>query len=215
MAAGFSLARLEDIGEIDDGSVVFRAVRAHFGITTFGVNAMVASAAGDRLINEHAEDEPNSSEELYVVISGRATFELDGESHDAPTGTFVHVAAGTRRTASALEPRTVVLAIGGGPEGQPFIATGWELFAPLFPLFESGEYEQGAERSRELLANGPPHGALYYNTACFEARAGQTDLALEHLRSAVALAPHLGEMAREDEDFASLRELPVFREIVD
>lgn len=79
----FAVARLDDIDEIDDGRCPFRPVRHHFGITSFGVNAMTGHCDGDRLINEHEEAEPDSSEELYVVISGHARFELDGESLEA------------------------------------------------------------------------------------------------------------------------------------
>ena len=121
-------------------------MRHHFGITTFGVNAMTAHASGDRLINEHDEAEPDSSEELYVVISGHATFELDGQAQDAPAGTFVCVPAGIKRTAYARDAATTILAVGAGPRGKPYEPNGWELFAPLFPLFESGDFEEGARR---------------------------------------------------------------------
>ena len=84
---------------------------------TFGVNAMTAHADGDRLISEHEETEPESGEELYVVISGHARFELDGETQDASTGTFVHVPPGVKRTAFALTAGTTVHAVGGGPQG--------------------------------------------------------------------------------------------------
>lgn len=82
--------------------------------------------------------EPDSSEELYIVVSGHARFELEGEVHDAPAGTFVHVPAGITRTAFAREAGTTLPAIGGGPQGKPYEPTGWELFAPLLPLFASG-----------------------------------------------------------------------------
>ena len=71
--AGFSIARLEEIAEIDNGECPFRPVRLQFGIMTFGVNAMTARSDGDRLINEHEETEPESGEELYVVLSGHAS----------------------------------------------------------------------------------------------------------------------------------------------
>lgn len=209
-----AVARLDEIEEIDDGRCPFRPVRHHFGIMTFGVNAMTARSDGDRLINEHEEAEPDSSEELYVVISGHARFELDGVMHDAPVGTFVHVPAGIKRTAFANEAGTTVLAIGGAPRGEPYAPNGWELFAPLFPLFESGDYEEGADRAQALIADDPPYGAVYYNTACFESRAGRIEAALAHLRRAVELSPSLAELARGDDDLAALREQPGFAEIV-
>jgi hypothetical protein len=73
---GYKIARLDEIDEIDDGQRPFRAVRQHFGIT-----AMTAHAAGDLLIPEHDETYSHSSEERYVVVSGYASFDLDGEAH--------------------------------------------------------------------------------------------------------------------------------------
>jgi tetratricopeptide (TPR) repeat protein len=212
--ARFGVARLDEIAEIDSGRCPFRPVRHHFGITTFGVIALTAHADGDRIVNEHDEAEPDSSEELYVVLSGHATFEVDGEVQDAPSGTFVHVPAGIKRTAFAREAGTTVLAIGAGPAGKPYEPTGWELFAPLIRLFESGEYEEGADRAQALIADDPPYGVLYYNTACFEARAGRIDAALAHLRRALELKPSLAELAATDEDLAALRDHPAFAEIV-
>jgi hypothetical protein len=211
--AGFSIARLDQIDEIDDGRRPFRPVRLHFGIETFGINAMTARNRGELLINEHSETEPESGEELYVVVSGHARFELDGEDHDAPAGTFVHVTQGVKRTAFARETDTTVLAIGAGPAGKPYEVSGWERFAPLMPLFASGAYDEGADRAQELIADDPPYGTVYYNTACFESRAGRTDAAIAHLRRAVEISPFLVELARDDDDFAPLRDLPEFAEI--
>jgi tetratricopeptide (TPR) repeat protein len=212
--ARFSVARLDQIEEIDAGPSSFRPVRQHFGITTFGVNLMAARADGDRLISEHDESEGDSSEELYFVVSGHASFELDGEKHDAPAGTFVHVSAGVKRTAFAREAGTTVLAIGAGKQGKPYEPSGWELFAALMPLFESGDYEEGADRAQALIADNPPYGAAYYNTACFESRAGRTEAALEHLRRALELSPSLVKLAREDDDLAAIREHVAFADII-
>ena len=80
----YAAARLEDIGEQSDGRIPYRPIRHHFGITSFGVNAFVGHEAGERIINEHDEDEPGGQEELYLVLTGHAEFELDGERLDAP-----------------------------------------------------------------------------------------------------------------------------------
>jgi len=82
------------------------------------------------------------------------------------------------------------------------------------PLFESGDYEEGADRAQALIANDPPYGAVYYNTACFEARAGRTDAALAHIRRAVEISPYLAELARTDDDLAALRDQAGFAEIL-
>ena len=211
--AGFEIVRLDEIEEIDDGAEPFRPVRHRLGITTFGVTAWTARADGDQLINEHDENEPNSSEELYVVLSGHALFEFDGERREAPAGTFVRVAPGVRRTAFARDAGTTVLAVGAAPPGKPYKPDGWELFVPLWPLFQSGAYEEGANRAQALLADDPPYAGLYYGAACFESRSGRIDAALEHLRRAIELAPEMAELARDDDDLAALRVQPEFAEI--
>ena len=68
--ASYAVARLEEIEELTDGREPFRPVRHHFGITSFGVNAWTAPEVGDRIINEHDESEPESDEELYLVVRG-------------------------------------------------------------------------------------------------------------------------------------------------
>jgi hypothetical protein len=60
----FAIAQLAEIDEIDETRCPVRPVRHHFGITSFGIDAMTAGADGDRLINEHSESEPESGEEL-------------------------------------------------------------------------------------------------------------------------------------------------------
>ena len=89
---GHAVARLDQIEELSDGRCPWRPVRHHFGITSFGINAWTGHDAGDRIINEHDEaDDEDAPEELYLVLHGHATFELDGERVDAPAGTFVFV----------------------------------------------------------------------------------------------------------------------------
>ena len=130
----YAVARLDEIEELTDGREPFRPVRHHFGITSFGVNAWTAPEVGDRIINEHDESDPDSDEELYLVVRGRAMFELDGDRVAAPTGTFVFAPPGVKRTAFAEEPETTVIALGGTP-GKAYEPDGWELWAPLTPLY--------------------------------------------------------------------------------
>ena len=83
--SGYAVAQIDEIDEIDDGRVLSRPVRFHFGITSFGVNAFTAHQVGYRLINEHDESQAHDlQEELYLVQRGRATFELDGDGWTHP-----------------------------------------------------------------------------------------------------------------------------------
>src|SRR5215216_5992237 len=142
----YAVAHLDEIDEIDDGRCPWRPVRFHLGIAAFGVNAFTGRNAGDRLINEHDESqEQDLQEELYLVQRGRATFELDGERVDAPAGTFVFARPDVKRTAFAEEPGTTLVAVGGTP-GKAYEPDGFEIWAPLGRLYESGEYAEAADR---------------------------------------------------------------------
>jgi hypothetical protein len=65
----YTVARLEEIDELDDGRCPWRPVRHHFGVTAFGINAWSARDAGDRIINEHDESD-DAAEELYLSSKG-------------------------------------------------------------------------------------------------------------------------------------------------
>src|SRR5215212_10371495 len=148
----YAVARLEDIDETSDGREPWRPLRHHFGITSFGINAWTGREAGDRIINEH--DEEGEDEELYFVHSGRARFEFDGERVDGPAGTFVFAPPGVKRTAFAEEPGTTILAVGGTP-GKAYEPDGFEIWAPLGRLYESGEYAEAADRGLQLVEAHP------------------------------------------------------------
>ncbi len=208
----YAVARLEEIEETNDGRCPYRAVRHHLGITAFGVNTWTAREAGDRIINEHDEDEPDGNEELYLVLRGRATFELDGERVDTPAGTFVFARPGVKRTAFAAEAGTTIVAL-GGTAGKAYEPHGWELWAPLRPLYEAGEYGEVADRGRMLIEAHPEYAALFYNLACCESLAGRTADALDHLRHAIEMSDRFRAYAKDDSDFDPIRDEPAFKEI--
>jgi tetratricopeptide (TPR) repeat protein len=209
---GYAVARLDEIEETTDGRAPWRPVRHHFGISGFGVNAFTGHEAGDRIINEHDEAEPDANEELYLVLQGRAAFELDGERVVASPGTFVFVRPGVKRTAFAEEPETTIVALGGTP-GQAYEVEGWELWAPLRPLYEAGEYAEAADRGRALVEAHPEYSGLFYNVACCESLAGRTADALDHLRRAIEMSERFRAFAKQDSDFDPIRDEPGFREL--
>ena len=89
-------------------------VREHLGIHAFGVNAYTAGEDGT-LIGEHDEAD-SGQEELYLVLEGNATFEIDGETVDAPAGTLVCVGPESKRKATG---DGTVLAVGATPGEEP------------------------------------------------------------------------------------------------
>ncbi len=212
--SGYALAHLDEIGVIAGGSVPPGAVRHHFGITSFGVNAFTGREAGDRIISEHDEaPENDGQEELYLVQRGRAKFELDGEEVVAPADTFLFVQPGVKRTAFAEEPGTVILVIGGTP-GKAFEVSGFEMWAPIVPLYEAGDYAAASDRGRALLEDNPDYPGLLYNVACCESLAGRTSDAIEHLRLAIEHGDRFRSLAATDSDFDPSREDPAFKELV-
>src|SRR5262245_49996305 len=212
--SGYAVARIDEIDEIDDGRVLSRPVRFHFGITSFGVNAFTADRVGDRLLNEHDESQEHDlQEELYLVQRGRATFELDGERVDAPAGTLVFVRPDVRRTAFAEEPGTTIVAVGGTP-GKAYEAQGGEIWMPLNHLYESGQYAEAADQGRELIEAHPEYAGPLYNLACCESLAGRTDDAIRHLRLAIDRKESFRSLAAEDGDFDPIRAEAAFKELV-
>jgi hypothetical protein len=188
-------------------------VRHHFGIEGFGINAYTASRAGDRVIEEHDElaaAGEGRHQELYVVLTGRATFTLDGDEIDARAGTFVFVGEPeVVRGAVAAEPETSVLAI-GARSGVPFTVSAWEY---RFRARALGG-EEGFAILREAAQRFPGNATVPYDLACMHALAGDADAATTALADAIALEPRARAWAAEDHDLAALRGASAFEALV-
>ena len=186
-------------------------VREHLGIQAFGVNAYVP---GDdsTLISEHTEL-GSGQEELYIVLDGNATFEVDGETVDAPAGTFVVVPPDSRRKATG---DGTVLAVGATP-GEAYQAfdwgDAWTFHGESMRAYGEQRYGDALEAVRAGLERAPDHPGLHFNYACFATLAGETgDQTFAHLRRSVELVPRFREMARRDDDLAAVRDDPRFEE---
>ena len=85
MSNGFQLLRLDEIeGYAEEGRPRWHMIRSVLGIESFGINAWRATAPGQEIIGEHDElgGGAGGHEELYFVLSGRATFTVAGERVD-------------------------------------------------------------------------------------------------------------------------------------
>jgi mannose-6-phosphate isomerase-like protein (cupin superfamily) len=207
----YGVARIDELDSYPiqgQQGLTWRPVRRRFDIRSFGVNAYTAAEAGQRVVEEHREQDGH--EELYVVLAGRATFTVEGEEHDAPAGTLVHCPPGTLRSAFAAEPQTTVLGIGAKP-GVVFEPSGWEwVFAGISLLDQGDEAGARAELQAGIEAN-PDAWQGYFNLACIEARLGNEDAALRELeRAAERDQQAVAKFAPDDEDFASLKSNPRF-----
>jgi hypothetical protein len=203
----WQVARLDDIER--RGRDI--PVREHLGIHAFGINAYTPGEDGE-LISEHDES-GSGQEELYIVLDGKATFEVDGEKVDAPPGTFVFVRPEARRKATG---EGTILALGATP-GEAYQALDWGEAWPFHreSLAAYGEqrYADALEAVRSGLEHVPDHAGFHYNYACFATLAGDTgDETFSHLRRSVELFPRFREQARRDDDFATARDDPRFEE---
>lgn len=212
-----TVVRLDDVEPIAVAGVNWLPLRRILGATGFGVAAFTAAEPGEHLIEPHDETKGGARghEELYVVIAGRARFVLGDEELDAPAGTCVLVPVGLQRAATAEEPGTTVLAVGGPPgTAQPPSVYEYWFFAE--PAYRGGDYERAIEIASEGLADYPDHPSLRYQLACYCSLAGRGDEAIEHLR--VALAgddPRVKDWAAGDSDLDPIRNRSDFPKLPD
>jgi tetratricopeptide (TPR) repeat protein len=197
--------------DTDDGRRRFD-VRRRFGITSFGIQAYSAPRGVD-VIREHDETLLGEAgqEELYIVLTGAATFELDGESVEAPSGSFVYVQPTARRKATANEEGTTILVVGGTP-GKAYEPAPDEA-GEAFAAYSAGDYEAAIAKQLIVLDKRPNDPVAHFNAGCFAARAGRADEAVEHLRRAVEINERIKELVATDEDLDSIREDQRFAEL--
>ena len=217
MSKGYSVASLDEM-EIPQGPEAARwaGIRSHFGIESFGVNAWTTKEAGQTLIGEHDEVSGGAGghEELYVVVTGQATFTVDGETVDAPAGTILFVRdPAAKRKAVGVEEGTTIVAV-GAKAGEVFTPSNWERSAPAFAFFATKEFAKAEEVLAGALAEHPGDPAVLYNLACAESMLGKTAAALGHLRESVEQGERFKELARTDTDFDPIRAEAEFRQIV-
>ena len=130
-------------------------VREHLGIRAFGINAYTPAEDGT-LISGHDES-GSGQEELYLVLDGNARFEIDGETIDAPAGTFVFIRPEARRRATG---DGTILAVGGTP-GQVYEALdwgdAWSFHRDSMIAYGEQRYADAVEAVRAGLTHKPDH----------------------------------------------------------
>jgi tetratricopeptide (TPR) repeat protein len=217
---GYVFARLEELepaslvaaDATDDGRRRFD-VRRTFDITGFGVQAYSAPTGID-IIRAHDEMLLGEAgqEELYIVLKGAATFEIDGESIEAPEGSLVHVRPPATRKATANDDGATILVVGGTPGKayEPYPEEASEAFS----AYTAGDYETALAKQRIVLEKRSEDPVVHFNAGCFAARAGLADEAIEHLERAVEINERIKELMATDEDLDSIREDKRFAELM-
>jgi tetratricopeptide (TPR) repeat protein len=211
----YRVLSLPQEGREGDGDKVFIRLRRTLDIGAFGAGAIYQAKAGEELVNEHDELGPGADrqEELYVVVQGSATFTLDGQDVDAPHGTVVFARPGTMRKAVAASDETIVLAVGGRRGKAYRLPPGAELY-DFFEHYNAQDYEGALAACHVALDKFPGNALILYNVACMQSLLGHADEALETLGTAIADWPKFKENARQDDDFAPVRDDPRFLELV-
>ena len=94
------------------GDGAFRKVRQELGINAFGVNAIVIPPGISGRPHYHDEQD-----ELYFVHSGRARFEVGGETRELGPGGVCHVESTTPRRVTSVGDEDLVMLVVGAKDG--------------------------------------------------------------------------------------------------
>lgn len=217
MSEKFGVTRLDEATpEVGADDARWFRLRRELDVGAFGINAYGADA-GNRVIEEHDElgTAAGRHQELYVVLRGRARFQLGADEHTLGHGQMVFVEdPSIRRGAFAEEDGTVVLVVGGTP-GVAYSVSAWEAAADAYPHWHAGDHAKAVEILRSVVGEHPDAGIVLYNLACAETLLGEQDEALGHLRRAIELEERFRDYAKTDEDFDAVRERQEFRELVE
>lgn len=109
--ADVTVKRVEDFEAIFGGG--FLRVRAGLGVSSMGIALMeFPPDFSDYPEHNQAHDH---QEEVYTVLSGRATLRVGGEDHELTPGVWARVGPGELRKISTAGEPARVLAIGGSP----------------------------------------------------------------------------------------------------
>jgi mannose-6-phosphate isomerase-like protein (cupin superfamily) len=193
------------------GSLRWIPVRAALGLRAFGTNAYVGEP-GDDVVEPHTEDPEAAHEEMYFVARGRATFTIDGETFDAPSGTYVFVPdPNSHRHAVAAEAGTAVLSFGGPPAFEP---SAWEWAFRAAPLISSDP-----QKARMILEDGlrahPESPGIRLRLAELALAEDDPETARRHVIQARKSHLDVASWVLETEVFPRLREDPKTRALLE
>ena len=206
MSDRYAVVTLEDLVSFEtEGQARWHTIRRSLDIQAFGMNAWTATEDAQQVIGEHGEVDGEQHEEVYVVVSGHATFTLDGERFDAPSGTIVHVPDPAVKRGAVGTRGTTILAVGAKP-GVAFTPSPWERTAEALGFWQTEEWDKAIALLEEHLAETPESGVTVYNLACALARAGRTDEALARVQEAATMEDRFLQLAQTDDDLASIRD---------
>ncbi len=108
-----------------DGPERFQLLRRELGVSAFGINLLRFRPGQRGRIHRHQRQE-----EIYLVLEGTLTLDVEGEPRELPKGSIARVAPDVRRQLSNRgDELLAVLSVGGAEphEGRDGIAfTSWD-----------------------------------------------------------------------------------------
>jgi mannose-6-phosphate isomerase-like protein (cupin superfamily) len=112
--ADYTAKRFDEMEAILGG--FFLRARASLGASSFGMQILQMPPNGGDFYPNH-NHEHDGQEEVYVVLSGSAEFDIEGERVAAEPETAIRVAPGTKRHITPGSDGVRILAVGGVPGG--------------------------------------------------------------------------------------------------
>ncbi len=106
-----TVKRVEDFEAIFGGG--FRRARAGLGVSSFGL-AVIDLPPNFSHYPEHDQTH-DDQEEVYTVLSGRATIHVGGEEYELESGVFARVGAAEKRKLTTGDEPARILAMGATP----------------------------------------------------------------------------------------------------
>lgn len=116
----YTIKSIDDMDTFYRG--LFRRARGELGVQSFGM-AVVDLERGTDDHPEH-EHEAAGQEEVFIVLRGSGTMEIDGESFELDPETMVRVGPASKRRIRPGSDGIRLVAIGGVP-GQAYEAPGY------------------------------------------------------------------------------------------
>ena len=124
--ADYTAKKIGDIEAIYGGG--FKLARADLGVESFGMQILeMPPAYADYPEHDHAE---TGQEEVYVVLSGSAEIDVEGERVQLDPDTVIRVGPSAKRKITPGDQGVRLLALGGTPGGVYEPAEGTQLGTP-------------------------------------------------------------------------------------
>jgi len=125
----YSVKKIDEMETTAGGAL--RRARAALGVSSFGMQIEELPPGFDMYPeHDHSED---GQEEVYIVLSGDAEIDIDGERVSLDPETFVRVGAGAKRRIIPGADGARILALGGMP-GVAYEAPEFTRLAASDPL---------------------------------------------------------------------------------